>query len=74
MRSFCITARARNLPALTIGITWEAVPVTNWISPPTAPIVAGPPPLYGTWVVLILATWENSSPARWSAPPTPEEP
>jgi len=42
--------------------------------PPSKSLIAGPPPLYGTWIILGFRGQPDSSPARLPALPTPEVP
>ena len=44
-----------------------------WVRPARKSTVAGPLPLYGTWVSFAPVFWMNSSPARWVTLPAPDE-
>src|SRR5438876_6982158 len=69
-----VVPSARNFPAFTCGTAVVAEANTEGICPPSRSLIAGPPPLYGTWMRLAFAVSRNSSPARLPALPTPEVP
>ena len=69
-----VVPSARNFPAFTCGTAVVAEANTERICPPSRSLIAGPPPLYGTWMRLAFAVSRNSSPARLPALPTPEVP
>src|SRR5688572_31725189 len=55
-------------------IELAAVAKIRFMLPARRSIIAGPPPLYGTWVIFVPACRLNSSRARCPVPPTPDEP
>src|SRR5258705_3363123 len=69
-----VDPRARSLPAFTCGVAVVAEANTDGICPPSRSLIAGPPPLYGTWTRLAFAVSRNSSPARLPALPIPDVP
>src|SRR3972149_9548899 len=73
-RCFVVTARARTLPDLTKGTADEMPAISIVTSPLIRPIWAGPAPLYGTYVSLILAMYAKSAVVRWMLLPTPPVP
>ena len=48
-------------------------PIANSIWPPITSAIAGPAPLYGTWIMSMPASSFSSSPARWFEEPLPPE-
>ena len=60
---------ARSLPDFTCGVAVVAEANTDGICPPSRSLIAGPPPLYGTWTRLACAVSRKSSPARCPALP-----
>ena len=69
-----VTASGRIRFAFMLASAVDTVAKINWMLPPTRSTMAGAPPLYGTCCIFTPASVLNSSPARWSANPTPEEP
>src|SRR5688572_33507017 len=69
-----VTARPLSRPDLTCGIAVDGDANTSCTSPDRSAVIAGDPPLYGTWTILVLVMLSMSSPARWPALPAPLEP
>ena len=67
------TASARSLPLFTCGRT--PGPVSNIIDtcPAMRSVIAGGPPLYGTWTRSMPAADLNISIVRWFVRPLPPE-
>ncbi|CFP65256.1 Uncharacterised protein [Bordetella pertussis] len=68
-----VTASARSLPACTMGTALRSLNISV-SRPPSRSDLAGPPPRYGTCVILTCAVVLNSSPARCMVLPVPDEP
>ena len=69
-----VLAMVRTLPLFMWLAAVDTVAKISCRLPPTRSVIAGPPPLYGTCCMRTPAIIENSSPARWSARPAPDEP
>ena len=69
-----VTASALILPALTCGTAVGGEENISCVWPAIRSIIAGAPPLYGTWTMSIPAMLLNNSPDRWPALPLPDEP
>src|SRR5262245_31647226 len=67
------TPSAFNLPLLMLGWTEPTVLKSIETSPPTAAAVAGGPPLYGTWTMLMPVMDFNNSPHSWCVLPLPAD-
>ena len=69
-----VTPTARRRPACT-NATAAGIDVnTMFISPATVAVTAGPAPLYGTWLRLMVAPRMNSSAIKCVPLPLPAEP
>ena len=64
-----VTASARSLPAFTCGSTAATLANIMSTSPASSAVVAGAPPLYGTWTTFTPAMTLNISPAMWKPLP-----
>ncbi|MNT61115.1 hypothetical protein D3C72_1987360 [compost metagenome] len=73
MRLGAATASARNWPALMNGCAAGTVSTIMLTCPATRSVMAGPLPLYGTWVMSILASFLKISAAMRCGAPAPEE-
>ena len=73
MRLSLATASALILPALICGAPAARSRNISGIWPPSRSWIAGPAPLYGTWVSCVSVRCLNISIARWCGLPGPGE-
>jgi hypothetical protein len=71
MRALLPTPSALSLPALICGIICASEPTAICVLPAITSIIAGPPPLNGTWTMSMPACCLKSSAARCWKLPTP---
>ncbi len=67
------TARSLSLPAFTCAIAAGKPEKKKSTCSPRRSFRAGPAPLYGTWVMLVLLRSLSSSPAKWPGVPVPDD-
>ncbi|MNN54619.1 hypothetical protein D3C81_1694420 [compost metagenome] len=73
VRVWLVTASGRSLPALMCWRLEATLAKNSGTCPAMTSVIAGPPPLYGTWSRSTLARCSNSTPDRCCAEPLPDE-
>ena len=68
VRFALVTAMPRNRPLNTCGALSTTFATSRLVCPPTAAVVAGAPPLYGTFTMRMPTASANSSPAMRPPP------
>jgi hypothetical protein len=66
-------ASARALPALTGSGAVAELAKNSGTCPPIRSVIAGPPPLYGTWIIFRPSISISSAPPRWLMLPMPKD-
>ena len=69
-----MTPSGRTRFAFTCCMTEPIVPIFACVSPEAIAMAAGPPPLYGTWIIFVSVITLSSAIVRCTKLPLPDEP